>query len=185
MITLKFLEMKKILFFLFKNLFFIQRINSVFLFLAFSVGTFLLFHNLISGQELISGCLIILLPGAYFFSELLLMCLYYSLTILKQCHELDLEQINSKQPAVYLKLSRVTKNKTNIYIGNLSHFWSKEPVFFTTQHLIKVKYIGLLIGFIMMITWPAFYEYPLGLVGGIIVLVLFYTKMQTEKLTIE
>lgn len=177
--------MKKLLFFLLRNLHFIRRINSVLIFLAFLVGNFLFVYTLISDQEFISGCLILILPGAYLLSELLLLSLYYAITILEQCHELDLEQINFKQPVVYLKKRRLVKNRFDVYIGNLLFFWDKEPVFLGVQHLIKSKFIGLIISLIMIMSWPIFYEYPLWIISGMVIFILLYSKLQIENLAIN
>jgi len=177
--------MNKLLFFLLRNLYFIRRINSVLIFLAFLAGIFLLAYTLISNQEFTFGCLILILPGAYFLSELLLLSLYYTVIILEQCRELDLEQINSKQPVVYLKKRRLVKNKFDIFIANFLFFWDKEPVFLGVQHLIKSKFIGLIIGLIMMISWPVFYEYPLWIISGLIIVMLLYSKLQIENLAIN
>ena len=169
--------MKKFLFFLLKNLLLIQRISLILLFLTLSVGIFLIIYIFIGNQELIFSHLTILLPGAYFLCELLLLSLYYSIIILERYHELDLKQINSKQPIAFAKLSRLEKNKYNIYIGNLRCFWSKEPDFFNVQYVKKVKFMDLFISLILLISWLSFYENNLwalvGILGALFIIIMF------------
>jgi len=174
--------MKTILFFLLKNLYFIRKINSVLIFLTFLLGIFLLFYSLIYDQEFISSRLILILPFTYFLSELLLLVLYYLVFFLERRGLLDLEKINSKHTIVFLKKNNSIKKGLNIIVGNLRYAWSDSPDFLDVYVLIKSKFIGLIIGAVMLLAWPIFYEQPPGIFSGWLIFFLLYGKVELEDL---
>lgn len=177
--------MKASLFFFLKKLYFIRRINSVLISLAFLLGNFLLFYSLIYDLEFISSRLILILPIAYLISESLLLIIFYGAIYLERSQQLDLDKINFQKPIIILEKGLLVKRKSDVFIANFQYAWSDQPDFLEIYRLIKSKIAGIIIGILMIISWPTFYKQPPGIISGWVIFLLLYVKMFLEDLKDE